>query len=232
MSLQSNLIRQGGNSSSARRPLDLTEEDEIICIPACDLTAASERFKNTLIGRVIHRGGRSVEAMIALLPRARIWNVEGRARGTNLGNDRFQFDFDKEEDLLMVLNKRPCHFNHWIFALEHWEPSTSEDFPNIIPFWIKITRVPVHFWNDGTFNEIAKALGKKENIGAKNARIQVFIDADRPLKQEARGGFPNGDVGKVSTATASGASVFLMISTPARKCLRKSVRKRSKNYES
>ncbi|KAL0827368.1 hypothetical protein Bca101_051046 [Brassica carinata] len=45
MSLQSNLIRQGGNSSSARRPLDLTEEDEIICIPACDLTAASERGK-------------------------------------------------------------------------------------------------------------------------------------------------------------------------------------------
>ncbi|KAF8112879.1 hypothetical protein N665_0059s0017 [Sinapis alba] len=64
--------------------------------------------------------------MITLLPRARIWNVEGRARGTNLGNGRFQFDFDKEEDMLMVLNKRPCHFNHWIFALERWEPSTSE----------------------------------------------------------------------------------------------------------
>ncbi|KAG2243439.1 hypothetical protein Bca52824_094729 [Brassica carinata] len=88
MSLQSNLIRQGGNSSTARRQLDLASEDEIIRIPACDLTAASERFKRTLIGRVLHRGGRSVEAMIALLPRARIWNVEGRARGTNLGNGR------------------------------------------------------------------------------------------------------------------------------------------------
>ncbi|KAL0657041.1 hypothetical protein Bca4012_077625 [Brassica carinata] len=104
--------------SETRRHVDLTEEDEIIRIPACDLTAVSERFKRTLIGRVLHRGGRSVEAMIALFPRACIWNVEGRACGVNLGNGRFRFDFDKEKDLNMVLNKRPCHFNHWIFALE------------------------------------------------------------------------------------------------------------------
>ena len=194
MSSQSNLIHQGGNPSSARRNLDLAAEDEIIRIPACDLSEASERFKRTLIGRVLHRGGRSVEAMIALLPRARIWNVEGRARGVNLGNGWFRFDFDKEEDLVMVLNKRPCHFNHWIFALERWEPSTSENFPNTIPFWIKITGVPVHFWNDYTFNSIAKALDKKVDIDAKNARIQ---DADQPLKMEAEVEFPNGDFGKV-----------------------------------
>ena len=118
MSSQSNLIRQGGNPAETRRHLDPTEEDEIIRIPACDLTAAFESFKRTLIGRVLHRGGRSVEAMIALFARACIWNVEGRARGVNLGNGRFRFDFDKEKDLNMVLNKRPCHFNHWIFALE------------------------------------------------------------------------------------------------------------------
>ena len=170
MNSQSNLIRQGGNPSETRRQLDLTEE-EIIRIPACDLTAASERFKRTLIGRVLHRRGRSVEAMIALLPRARIWNVEGRAREVNLGNGRFRFDFDKEEDLNMVLNKRPCHFDHWIFALERWEPSTSENFPNTIPFWIKITGVPVHFWNDDTFSEIAKALGK---IWILTQRMLVF----------------------------------------------------------
>lgn len=60
-----------------KRRLDLEAEDEIIRIPACDLTTVAERFKRTLIGRVLHKGGRSVEAMIALLPRARIWNVEG-----------------------------------------------------------------------------------------------------------------------------------------------------------
>ncbi|KAL0730254.1 hypothetical protein Bca4012_026347 [Brassica carinata] len=87
----------------------------------------------------------------------------------------------------MVLKKRPCHMNHWIFALERWEPFTSENFPNTIPFWIKVTGVPVHYWNDGTFGEISKALGKLEDTDAPNARLQV----------SRRIGFQNGDTGKV-----------------------------------
>ncbi|KAG2300307.1 hypothetical protein Bca52824_036779 [Brassica carinata] len=196
MSPLSSLICRGGSSSSARRNPDPEKEDDIIQIPACDLSMVAERFKRTLIGRVLHQG-RSVEAMINLLPRARIWNVEGRVRGVNLGNGRFQFDFDREEDLVMVLRKRPCHFNHWIFALERWEPSTNENFPNTIPFWIKVTGVPVHFCNDGTFEEIAKALGRREAIDATNARIQVAINADNPLQMERKVGFPNGDIGKI-----------------------------------
>ncbi|KAL0761103.1 hypothetical protein Bca101_077253 [Brassica carinata] len=87
---------------------------------------------------------------------------QGRARGTNLGNGRFQFDFDKEEDLNMV------------------------------------TGVPVHFWNDKTFEEISKALGKKMTLDAKNARLQVSIDAEKPLQFNRRIGFPNGDIGRIS----------------------------------
>ncbi|KAG2281123.1 hypothetical protein Bca52824_052343 [Brassica carinata] len=98
----------------------------------------------------------------------------------------------------MVLNKRPCHFNHWIFALERWEPSTSDNFPNTVPFWVKVTGVPVHYWNDQTFDEIAKALGKRLTLDATNARLQVSIDAEKPLQFERRVGFPNGDIGKVS----------------------------------
>lgn len=98
----------------------------------------------------------------------------------------------------MVLNKRPCHFNQWSFALEHWEPFTSETFPNTIPFWITVTGVPVHFWNDKTFTEIANALGKKLFVDDKKARIQVSIEADKPLQFERRIGFPNGDIGKVT----------------------------------
>ncbi|CAF2105396.1 unnamed protein product [Brassica oleracea var. botrytis] len=195
---QASLIQCGGSSSAINRRLDLEVEDEIIRIPACDLNTVAERFKRTLIGRVLHQGGCSAEALIALLPRAQIWNVEGIVRGVNLGNGRFQFDFDKEEDLVMVINKRPCHFNHWIFALERWEPFTSDNFPNTILFWIKVTGVHVHYWNDETFEEIAKALGKRVTIDATNARLQVSIDADRPLQFERRVGFPNGDVGKVS----------------------------------
>ena len=196
MSQSSLLIRNGGSSNGDRKATQL--EDDIIRIPECDLNDVKERFRLTLIGRVFHIRGRSIDALINLLPRPRIWNVEGRVRGLNLGNGRFQFDFDKEEDLQMVLNKRPCHFNQWSFALERWEPFTSENFPNTIPFWINVTGVPVHFWNDKTFTEIANALGKKLLVDEKKARIQVSIDADKPLQFERRIGFPSGDIGKVS----------------------------------
>ncbi|XP_048623655.1 uncharacterized protein At4g02000-like [Brassica napus] len=196
MSQSSLLIRNGGSSNGDRNATQL--EDDIIRIPECDLNDVKERFRLTLIGRVFHIRGRSIDALINLLPRPRIWNVEGKVRGLNLGNGRFQFDFDKEEDLQMVLNKRPCHFNQWSFALERWEPFTSENFPNTIPFWINVTGVPVHFWNDKTFTEIANALGKKLLVDEKKARIQVSIDADKPLQFERRIGFPSGDIGKVS----------------------------------
>ncbi|RID65762.1 hypothetical protein BRARA_D00940, partial [Brassica rapa] len=193
---QSSLIRKGGPSNGDRSIQ--RAEDEIIHIPECDLNDVKDRFRLTLIGRVFHIRGRSIDALINLLPRPRIWNVEGKVCGLNLGNGRFQFDFYSEEDLQMVLNKRPCHFNQWSFALERWEPFTSESFPNTIPFWINVTGVPVHFWNDNTFTRIANALGTKLLVDDKKARIQVSIDTDKPLQFECRIGFPNGDIGKVT----------------------------------
>lgn len=190
------MIVHKGGSSSVRRKLE--SEDEIIQIPECDLSAVADRFRLTLIGRVFHLKGRSIEALIHLLPRNRIWNVEGRVRGINLGNGRFQFDFDNETDLLSMLNKRPCHFNQWSFALERWEPFTSETFPNTIPFWVSVTGVPVHFWNDPTFIEISKVLGKWTSLDSKRARFQVSVNVDEPLQFERRLEFPNGDIGRVS----------------------------------
>ena len=165
--------RPGSSASHAMRRLDI-EDDEIIKLPECDLEAAAARFKLTLIGRVFQLKSRSIDALINLLPKPRIWNVEGRVRGTNLGNGRFQFDFENEHDLQPVLNKRPCHFNQWSFALERWESFTREDFPNSVPFWISVTGVPVHFLNDGTFSEIAKALEKKTNVGFKTSKNPSF----------------------------------------------------------
>lgn len=196
MSQSSLIARKGGPSNGDRRQANT--EDDIIPIPDCDINDVKERFRLTLIGRVFHLRGRSTEALIHLLPRPRIWNVEGRVRGLNLGNGRFQFDFNNETDLQMVLNKRPCHFNQWSFALERWEPLTSENFPNTIPFWITVTGVPVHFWNDKTFTQIANALGKKLSIDSTKARIHVSIEADKPLQFERRIDFPNGDIGKVT----------------------------------
>lgn len=143
MSNQTGNIRRGGSSNHTYRRLEL--EDDVIPLPPCDMTSAAEKFKFTLIGRMFHREGRSLDAIIGLLPKPKIWDVEGRARGMNLGNGQFQFDFDEEEDMKKVLGKRPWHFNRWSFSLEKWEPFTSDAFPNTMLFRVKVTGVPSHF---------------------------------------------------------------------------------------
>ncbi|CAA7014602.1 unnamed protein product [Microthlaspi erraticum] len=193
MSQQSGAVRRGGSSNPTRRTLDL--EEEIINIPDCDISVVAEQFKLTVIGRMFHREERSTEALINLLPKPKIWDMEGRTQGTNLGNGQFQFDFDHEEDMNKILAKRPWHFNRWMFSLEKWEPFTREDFPNTMVFWVVVTGIPVHFWNIPTFTEIGKALETIIKIEAKKAKFQVSIKADSPLQFERKVGFPNGDVG-------------------------------------
>lgn len=199
MTKENNNILRGGSSGTSghtRRRLEM--EEDIIQLPPCDMISAAEKFKNTVIGRMFHKEGRSMDAIIGMLPKPKIWDVEGRAWGTNLGNGKFQFDFDKTEDMMKVLNKRPWHFNRWSFSLEKWEPFTSEIFPNTMIFWVKATGVPVHYWNDDTFTEIGRALGDVKAIDAKRDKFQVSINADNPLQFERRVGFPNGDTGLVS----------------------------------
>lgn len=186
----------GSSSSSVRQRLET--EDDIIDVPDFDYSDLDEHFKLTLVGRMFHREGKSVDALIKHMPKPNIWNVEGRVRGTNLGNGKFQFDFENERDLEKLLHKRPCHFNRWSFPLERWEPTIKEDFPNSIVLWVKIEGIPSHYRKETTFCNIGKALGKTETMDRKGARVKVSINADKPLQFETKVGFPNGDVVKAS----------------------------------
>lgn len=103
--------RSGAESSRQIRKRGQQNNEEIIKVPVFDYTDLIEKFKLSLVGRMFHHDGRSVDALLKHMSRRRIWDVEGRVRGTNLGNNKFQFDFDKEEDLQKVLMRRPCHFN-------------------------------------------------------------------------------------------------------------------------
>ncbi|CAA7036808.1 unnamed protein product [Microthlaspi erraticum] len=189
-------LRREGSATPTRMRLNM--DNEIIQIPDCDYNAVAEQFKLTLIGRTFHREGRSIDALINMLPKPKIWDVEGRVQGINLGNGRFQFDFDHEEDMNKVLAKRPWHFNRWSFALEKWEPFTRDDFPNTMLFWVSVIGVPVHFWNVPTFTEIGKVLGLVTKIDAKRSKFQVSLNADKPLQFERKVSFPNGDIATVS----------------------------------
>ncbi|XP_024010605.1 uncharacterized protein LOC112086034 [Eutrema salsugineum] len=117
------MTNSGKNSPSHTNPS--SEEDTPVVIPPFDNSALLARFRLTLIGRTFHVDGRSTEALLTFIPRSGIWEVAGRVRGVDLGNGRFHFDFDSEEDLKKVLKKRPYHFNKWTFSLKRWEPKSG-----------------------------------------------------------------------------------------------------------
>lgn len=188
--------RGGYDKRDRRRPHE--EKEDIIRVPAFDNSDLIAKFKRTLIGRMFHSDGRSVEALLKHMPKRRIWDVEGRVRGTNLGNNKFLFDFDNDEDLENVLQKRPCHFNKWSFALEKWTPTIQEDFPNLIPFWANVVGVPIHYKKLETFESVGKALGTYDRADVERSRVRIFVNGDRPLKFECKVGFDNGDIVKVS----------------------------------
>lgn len=172
------------------------EDEEIIRVPAFDNSDLIEKFKLTLVGRMFHADGRSVEALLKHMPKRRIWDVEGRVRGTNLGNNKFQFDFDKEEDLLKVLERRPCHFNKWSFSLERWIPTVKEDFPNTLYIWAVVSGIPSHYKKEETYESVGKALGVFDKTDVAGGRVRICVNGDEPLKFESKVGFANGDVVK------------------------------------
>ncbi|KAG2323621.1 hypothetical protein Bca52824_016834 [Brassica carinata] len=147
---------------------------------------------------MFHPDGRSVDALLKHMPKRRIWDVEGRVHGTNLGNNKFLFDFEKDEDLEKVLQKRPCHFNKWSFALERWTPTIKEEFPNSILFWANVVGVPIHYKKMETFESVGKTLGTFDKADVEGSRVRVFVNGDLPLKFECKAGFENGDVVRVT----------------------------------
>ncbi|KAF8114189.1 hypothetical protein N665_0040s0044 [Sinapis alba] len=135
------------------------QEDDLIILPNVDNSELIEQFKLKLVGQV---------------------------RGMDLGNHRFQFDFELEADLMKVLNKRPCHFNKWTFSLERWMPHIGDSFPNTMTFWISIIGIPTHYWLDPIFDSLGSQIGKVGLIEAKTAkfvlRAQISSGEIVPMK--------------------------------------------------
>lgn len=183
------------NSLSLNNTLQLEEEDDdLVILPDVDNSELIARFQLSLVGRLFNKERRSVEALIALMPRPNIWDVEGGARGVDLGNHRFQFDFESEADLQKVLSKRSCHFNKWSFALERWTPHVGDSFPHKMTFWVSATGIPTHFWLEPIFKALGKGLGLVGKVEEKAVKFELELDAERPLKFKLRAQLPSGEI--------------------------------------
>ncbi|ESQ44683.1 hypothetical protein EUTSA_v10003335mg, partial [Eutrema salsugineum] len=112
-----------------------------------------------------------MKALLFMLPR--IWKMEERVAGADLGLGKFQFDFDREEDIKEVMKMEPFHFDYWMLSLVRWSPVVDPSYPSVIKFWIRIIGVPLQYWADVSFRSIGKALGDVKSVNLDEGKVQV-----------------------------------------------------------
>lgn len=49
--------------------------------------------------------------------------------GVDLGLGKFQFDFEREEDIDGVLRMQPYHFDYWMLSVAQWQPRMAQSYP-------------------------------------------------------------------------------------------------------
>ncbi|XP_013658092.2 uncharacterized protein LOC106362793 [Brassica napus] len=145
-------------------PLVLPDSPQFI---VCDENATS------LMGRLLNPECQNMARMIDYMPTA--WRVFGRVRGIALSRDRFQFIFQREEDLQTVLKDRPWSYNHWAMVLERWTASPPENFLGTMEIWIRIRNIPAYHFTIGTMDRLASEVGKVEEI-AYDPKVSHFKD--------------------------------------------------------
>ncbi|KAL0857844.1 hypothetical protein Bca101_062998 [Brassica carinata] len=164
------------------------EEEEPLTLPNDPKFRVFDANETSLLGRLLNPDCQSMERMIGYMPTA--WRVYGRVRGIALSRDRFQFIFQREEDLVTVLKDRPWSYNHWTMVLERWTPNPPEDFLQKMMIWIRIKHIPVNFFTSDTMFRLASEVGKVEEIAydpkisqtKDYIRALVLFDTNNPAK--------------------------------------------------
>jgi len=105
----------------------------------------------------------------------------------------FAFKFIKEEELRRVLNMN-WHLNHSPVLLKPWHPlfDASRERVDVIPIWVRMPALPLHFWELQHFKRIGDILGTfleadltyLETLEQKIARILVSINIREGLAEQ------------------------------------------------
>lgn len=161
-------------------------------IPEADNSALIEANRISLIGRLTNPDVQRTKAVVEYMPQ--LWNLVGRVRGRVIGNERFQFLFDSEEDLKQVLNKAPFHYKEWMLILQAWEPIVSDRFPSSISFWVKIHDIPPHHRTCQTIRTIGKELGHVTAQDIDETKIRVDVNGLKPLEMKLEVRFSKNEI--------------------------------------
>ncbi|KAJ4904701.1 Uncharacterized protein Rs2_18652 [Raphanus sativus] len=172
------------NGEGTRKRLKIT----VAHFDNSDLIKSCSRI---LVGRCMNPPLQEMPALLSNLPK--IWKLEDRVIGKDLGLGKFQFEFEKEEDMEGVLRHQPYHFDYWMIAVARWQPKRSITYPSEIPFWVRVLGVSKEYRTVSTFESIGEAIGRVVDVDLDLMRVLVVVDAFKELCFEISVDFTGGE---------------------------------------
>ncbi|KAL0873727.1 hypothetical protein Bca101_023432 [Brassica carinata] len=174
------------------------DEEEPLTLPDSPRFRVYDENSLSILGRLLNPECQSMSRMIDYMPTA--WRVYDRVRGIALSRDRFQFVFQRKEDLETVLRDRPWSYNHWAMVLERWTDNPPENFLNSMDLWIRIRHIPAMYFKIDTMYKLASEVGKVEEIAydpkvshtKDYIRARITFNVDNPAKASRRLNIPTG----------------------------------------
>jgi len=141
----------------------------------------------------------------------RILRLYSRVRGViiiirALSQERFQFLFKSEDDLLEILKTGVWTRDEWCVIMDRWVEKPKEDYLMFLPVWIRLRNIPVNYYTSDTIKEIASCVGKvlKVELDSEKSqaqdyvRVQVLFDVRNPLRNCKEVLIPTGEVVSVT----------------------------------
>ncbi|KAG2333220.1 hypothetical protein Bca52824_004400 [Brassica carinata] len=169
--------------------LSLEEEDEPFEMPDLPGFCSNERNILSLVGRTLNPECQKMSTLIWRMPRK--WVKEGKCRGVALSEERFQFFFDHEHDLLDVLEKGVHTFNEWALVIERWVEEPPDDYLQYIPLWVRMSKIPTNYYTKEALMALGDLVGEVKELifdplkpqSQPFIRVQVRFNVANPLKR-------------------------------------------------
>lgn len=138
--------------------------------------------------------------MLRAMPK--IWKVYERARGITLTKDRFQFIFDLETDIQMVLKQEFWTFNDWGMAMERWLEIPPPNYLQSAMIWVRLYNIPGNYLTVKTIDAVADGIGHVKLIEFDPSRphlldyvrVQVVLDINQPVRDKKSLTLPGGRI--------------------------------------
>ncbi|XP_013632825.1 PREDICTED: uncharacterized protein LOC106338381 [Brassica oleracea var. oleracea] len=175
-------------------------EDKSIIIPEDDDYCAMERGSMSILGRLLNPDCQNMGRMLRTMPK--VWKIYDRVGSIALTRERFQFIFDLETDIQMVLKQGFWTFDDWGMALERWVETPPPAYLQTAMIWVRLHNLPVNYLQLKTIDAVVDVIGHVKVIEfdptkphlLEYVRVQVVLDLNQPLQDKKSVTLPAGRV--------------------------------------